>query len=42
MVGPPGSNVRELTLQICDHYGYTCVSVGDLLKREISKKSDIG
>ncbi len=42
MVGPPGSNVRELSLSLCDYFHYTCVSVGDLLKKEISKKSELG
>ena len=42
IVGPPGSNVRELALQLCDVIDYTCVSVGDLLKKEISKKSEMG
>ena len=42
VVGPPGSNVRELALQLADYLGYSCASVGDLLIKEISKKTDLG
>jgi len=42
IVGPPGSNVRELTLQLSGHFETTVVSVGDLLKKEVSKKTEIG
>ena len=42
LVGPPGSNIRGLALELCDHFHYNCISVGDLLKKEISKKSDLG
>jgi adenylate kinase len=42
IVGPPGSNVRELTLQLSTHFQTDVVLVGDLLKKEISKKTEIG
>ena len=42
LVGPPGSKVREMALQLSNYFGYTCISVGDLLKKEISKKSEHG
>lgn len=42
IIGPPGSHVRELALQLADYLGYTCSSVGDLLNKEISKKTDLG
>jgi hypothetical protein len=42
VVGPPGSNVRELTLHLSDHFETVVVSVGDLLKKEVSKKTEIG
>lgn len=29
VVGSPGSNVRELTLQLSDHFETVVVSVGD-------------
>jgi len=43
-VGPPGikSNNNRIVLEICDHLRFTYVASGDLLKKEISKKSDIG
>lgn len=42
IIGPTGSNARELSLEISDHLKFTCVSVGDLLKKEISKKTALG
>ena len=42
LVGPPGSNARELALQLSDYKKFTCVSVGDLLIKEINKKSEEG
>ena len=42
IIGPPGSNVRELALQLADYLHYTCSSVGDILSKEISKRSDLG
>jgi adenylate kinase len=41
-VGPPGSDVRTLTLQLSTHFEATVVSVGDLLNKEVSKKTDTG
>lgn len=38
IVGPPGFKVREFALQVADHYKFTTISVGDLLKKEVSKK----
>lgn len=42
VVGPPGSNVRELTQQQSDHFETVVVSVGDQLKKEVSKKTEMG
>jgi len=42
LVGPVGSNSKEIALELCDYFGYTCVSIGDLLKKEISKKTNLG
>ena len=42
VVGPPGSEVREICLQLSDYLGFNCVSVGDLLNKEVSKKSALG
>ena len=42
VVGPPGSNRKEIALSLADHFAWPCVSVGDLLNKEVSKKSEIG
>lgn len=42
LIGPPGFRVRELALQIADHFKLTAVSVGDLLRKEVSKKQHLG
>jgi hypothetical protein len=42
LVGPPGFKVREFALQVADHYKFTTISVGDLLKKEVSKKLPLG
>lgn len=33
VVGPPGSKTTELALQLANEFRFTCVSVGDLLKK---------
>jgi adenylate kinase len=46
IVGPPGSKRKELALSLAEYLSedgnFTCISVGDLLNKEISKKSDYG
>lgn len=42
IMGPPGCRKKEKALTLAEEYGYPTVSVGDLLDREISKKSDLG
>jgi len=42
IVGPPGSKIREHAIELSNYLNYTCISVGDLLEKEISKKNDIG
>lgn len=42
VVGPPGSNRKEIGLSLSDHFGWPCVNVGDLLNKEVSKKSEVG
>lgn len=42
IVGPPGFKVREFALQVADHYKFTTISVGDLLRKEVSKKQELG
>jgi adenylate kinase len=41
-MGPPGSNRKENALALAEHFGWSCISIGDLLKKEVSKKSDYG
>ena len=41
-MGPPGSNRKESALALAEHFGWSCISIGDLLKKEVSKKSDFG
>ena len=41
-MGPPGSNRKMNALALAEHFNWSCVSVGDLLKKEVSKKSDYG
>jgi len=42
LVGPPGSLVKEIGLELEINFKYPCVSVGDLLRKEVSKKSEQG
>ncbi|EGR27597.1 hypothetical protein IMG5_193500 [Ichthyophthirius multifiliis] len=42
LVGPPGSNTTELALQLANEFKFTCISVGDLLKKQISMKNQQG
>ena len=40
MVGPAGSNRKENALALAEYFGWACISVGDLLKKEVSKKTE--
>lgn len=46
IVGPPGSKRKEIALSLAEYLSedmsLVCISVGDLLNKEISKKSDLG
>lgn len=42
IIGPPGSDVRELALLLSSHFDSVIVSVGDLLKKEVNKKTEKG
>lgn len=42
IVGPPGSNRKEIALSLAEHFNWVCISVGDLLNKEVSKKSEYG
>ena len=41
-MGPPGCQKKEKAVTIGGEYNYLTVSVGDLLDKEVSKKSDYG
>lgn len=40
MVGPAGSNRKENALALGEYFGWQCISMGDLLKKEVSKKTE--
>ena len=40
MCGPAGSNRKENALALAEYFGWACISVGDLLKKEVSKKTE--
>jgi adenylate kinase len=42
IVGPPGSGRKENALALAEYFAWSCISIGDLLKKEISKKSEYG
>ena len=42
MVGPPGSARKETALALGEYFNWSAISVGDLLNKELSKKSDFG
>ena len=41
-MGPPGSNRKENALALAEYFNWNCISVGDLLNKEINKKSEHG
>ncbi len=45
-MGPPGSKRKEIALSLAEYLSedgnYNCISVGDLLNKEIQKKSEYG
>ena len=46
IVGPPGGKRKEIALSLAEYLSeednFVCISVGDLLNKEISKKSEFG
>jgi adenylate kinase family enzyme len=40
LVGPPGSLRKENALALSEYFGWACISLSDLLKKEVSKKSE--
>jgi adenylate kinase len=41
-MGPPGSSRKEIALALHEHFSWECISIGDLLRKEVSKKSEQG
>jgi adenylate kinase len=42
MMGPPGSQRQENALNLAEYFQWKCISTGDLLRKEVNKKSDYG
>lgn len=47
MIGPPGSHRKEVALTLAEGFQeegnqITCISVGDLINKEVTKHSDFG
>lgn len=40
-MGPKGLFLKETALELCDFFEFTCVSMGDLLRKEVSKKTAV-
>ncbi len=40
VVGPAGSNRKENALALGEYFGWQCISMGDLLKKEVMKKTE--
>lgn len=41
ITGSAGTDRKELALSISNHFNFHCISIGDLIQKEISKKIDI-
>lgn len=41
-MGPPGSNRRDNALALAEYFNWEGISVRDLLKNEVTKKSEYG
>jgi adenylate kinase len=42
LMGPPGSGRKETALALSEYFSWGCISIGDLLKKQIHMKSDYG
>lgn len=42
ITGSAGINRKEISLSIANHFNYEGISIGDILRKEVSKKLDIG
>ena len=41
-MGPPGAFRQENSLYLAEQFGWKCITTGDLLRKEILKKSELG
>ncbi len=41
-MGPTGSFRQDNALFLAEHFGWKCISTGDLLRKEVLKKSESG
>ena len=42
ITGSAAVNRKEVSLSLANHFSYEGISIGDILRKEISKKLDIG
>jgi len=42
VMGPPGANRHEITLGLAEYFSWRYISCGDLIRKEIEKKSEDG
>lgn len=42
IMGQPGTFRKENATHIADHFGWKCIDAGELLRREVNKKSEVG
>lgn len=42
MLGPPGAFKKENALYISEQFGWKCIDTGDLLRKEVMKKTETG
>ena len=41
-MGPPGSFRQENASFLAEHFGWKCISTGDLLRKEVNRKTPLG
>lgn len=42
LMGPPGSFRQENASFIADQFGWKCITTGELLRKEVAKKTETG
>ena len=41
-MGPPGSMRKENALALAEYFDWQCIPIGDLIKKEVQKKTEYG